>query len=136
MLSNEVPPSNMSSQHIQHSFAQSTKRTIQPLTEFKHPSSNQGILFPFIQDSKIVDYLTAVNEILADPKKIIAASRISNNRVAIFLANESLIELVLTSGIKICSQLIHGRRMANKPTKLIERIAYHLQLNTREIPIC
>ena len=94
-------------------------KKIPPLTTFEHPKSEQGIIFPFILDSKIREYLEATAQIVGDPKHIIAASRISNNRVAIFLSNTSLVDTLSQTTITISNQQIQGRLMKSKPKKLI-----------------
>ena len=103
------------------SYAKITKSKVTPLLDFNFPSAEQGIIFPYISDAKIYDYLVAVNSILNSPKQIIAASRISNLRVAIFLAKESLVDVIIEApkGLIIDGKEIRGRRMKNKPTKLI-----------------
>lgn len=98
-----------------------TKAKITPLTEFNFPTSDQGIIFPYIADAKIRDYLIAMTDHVGDPKHIIAASRISNNRVTIFLSNTQLVDTFLSKsdGLMIMNQRIVGRPMKNKPKKII-----------------
>lgn len=94
---------------------------IEPLTSFTFPTSEQGIIFPYVADSKIRDYLVATAEILGDPKYIIAASRISKNRVSVFLNSSEMVDNFLSrpNGIKIRNEVIRGRHLKNKPKKLI-----------------
>ena len=101
------------------SYAQATKIT--PLFDFKYPSAEQGIIFPYVPDSKIYDYLVAINSILNNPKQIVAASRISNLRIAIFVSEDDLVDTIIDSphGLIIAGKEIRGRRMKNKPSKLI-----------------
>ena len=119
--SSRQPTPNMDSNHPTTStYASKTK--IQPITTFQFPTTEQGIIFPFVPDSKIRDYLEAVSKQVGNPKHILAASRISNNRVAVFLSSENLVDIFFQEQkavIQIADNSIQGRRMKNKPKKLI-----------------
>ncbi len=49
------------------------------------PSKKQAIIFDTIDHSKLGDYIIVAIENIAAPKNIMAASRISNNRICVYL---------------------------------------------------
>ena len=78
-------------------FAEKTKSKITPLTEFQYPEEDQAIIFRHIENTKILDYLKAFLTVIKDPKAIIAASRVSNNRVVIFLDSADRVNNLLAT---------------------------------------
>ncbi len=101
------------------------RKKIQPLTSFDYPNAEKEIIFPYVPDTKICDYLVATAKII-EPKHIIAASRISNNREAIFVANETLVHTLVETSLSIANSQIQGRRLKNKP-KNSSHPTFHLQ---------
>ncbi len=95
------------------------KKKIQPLTSFHYPNAQQGIVFPYVPDTKIRDYLVATAKIFSESKHIIAASRIGNNRATIFLDNETLVDTLVETFLSIANCQIRGHRLKNKPKKLV-----------------
>lgn len=57
---------------------------ISPLTDFGYSNENQEIVFMCILDNKIIDYLLVMKDLVHGPTNIIAASKISRNRIIIF----------------------------------------------------
>ena len=78
-------------------FAEKTKSKIAPLTDFEYPDEKQAIIFKHIENVKILDYLKAFLSVIPDPKAIIAASRVSNNRVIIFLDSADRVQSLLNA---------------------------------------
>ena len=76
-------------------YASITKKKISPLTDFDYPSEEQGLTFPYLVDTKIIDYLQALKIPVGGAKNIIAAFRVSNNRVVVFLCNTQMVEKFL-----------------------------------------
>lgn len=101
-------------------YASKVKK-IEPLTSFIFLTSEQGIIIPYVADSKIRDYLTEISDILSTPKHIIASSRISKNQVSVFLDSSQMVDTFLSrpTSIKILNQLIYGRHLKNKPKKVV-----------------
>lgn len=62
------------------SYSDKTKTKISPLAKFNHPHDDQGIIFNCILDYQF------------GPQNIIAASKISNNRVVVHLKSASLVD--------------------------------------------
>lgn len=65
--------------------------------------------------------ISLVADIVGSPTHIIAASRISNNQVAIFLSDSKMIDSFVADlkYINISYQRLYGGPMKNKPKKLI-----------------
>lgn len=78
-------PASLSHSNSTVSYAAKLKRKIKPLTDMEYPDEEKPIIFQHIGDTKITDYLKASLPLINDPKAIIAASRVANNRVIIFL---------------------------------------------------
>lgn len=105
----------------QTSYAAKTKTKIAPLTNFVHPNDNQGIVFNTIQDYKLRDYLLAIKDLVGGPLSIIAASKVSKNRVIIFLKSEDLVNTFMTQhgGFSIHSNFIACRRLKSPTKRLV-----------------
>ncbi len=105
------------------SYAQKTQkaRKITPVTDFVHPTQEQGLIFNHFGDNKIRDYLVALTSLLHSPKDIIAASRVGNNKVIVFLSSPNLVESVIEQhkGFTLNNTWVKLNRLKPAATKLI-----------------
>lgn len=118
--SSQISPSKSSSS-INASYSQVTKAKITPLTTFKHPTEEQGIVFNCISDYKLCDYLIAVMNLVGGPLNIIAASKVSRNRIIIHLKDSSLVDSFMADhgGFKIEDNFIKCRRQKTPAKRII-----------------
>ncbi len=104
-------------------YAQMAKTKISPITEIQHPTEEQGMVFNCINEYKIRDYLVALTKTttIKDPKFIIAASKVSKNRIIIHLKSKELVEKFFENhtGFEIDSNFIKCRRLSNPMKKII-----------------
>lgn len=120
--SNSNSPTPTSSP-VPMSYAQKAQkaRKITPITDFVHPTQEQGLIFNHFGDNKIRDYLVALTSLLHSPKDIIAASRVGNNKVIVFLASSSLVDSVIErhKGFTLNETFVKLNRLKPVATKLI-----------------
>lgn len=62
--------------------------------EDSFPTNEQAIVLNVIEELKLLDYVSKVASIIG-PKNILSASRISNNRICMYLANVQLVEQIV-----------------------------------------
>lgn len=88
-------------------------------TTLTYPNKDQGLILNGYPEIHLEEYLLALSEKI-DPKQIIAASRISNNRINIFLTNKELVHKITTQNryLKIQDKQVEIRKYAT-PTKRI-----------------
>lgn len=115
------PQPHNSTSTQQPTFAQQTKKKIQPLTSFVHPTEEQGIIFNHIEGAKILDYLLALYKLVDGANNIIAASRVSGGRVIIFLADKELVNKFQKEhgGFQYQNTFIKTRKLKTPSVKLI-----------------
>lgn len=114
--SNQQPASQ-----IMLTYAAKTKRKITPLISFAHPDEIQGIIFNHVNDTPIPNYFEALSPLIGGPLNIIAASRVSGNRVIIFLSNANIVNDFMTNhgGFRINEGYVKIRYLKSTLTKLI-----------------
>lgn len=85
-----------------------------------YPKKDQAIIFTALDNSKLKDYLFAVGDIVT-PKAIVAASRISRNRICIYLDSKATADNFIekSGGIKINDQFIPAKKLINPTRKII-----------------
>lgn len=90
------------------------------VTSFKFPSKDQAIVLTALENVKIHDYLIAIGGII-QPKNIIFASRIANNRICIYLSSTSLVEKLVNTQkfITINGTNINIRRLLTPSQRLV-----------------
>lgn len=91
----------------------------QPTTTF--PSKKQAIIFPAIENLKLEDYLIALGNIIK-PSNIIFSSRISNNRICIYLSKEEILDNFMNTNqgkIQIGEQVLQTRRLITPNVRLL-----------------
>ncbi|KAG5872678.1 hypothetical protein JTB14_011977 [Gonioctena quinquepunctata] len=83
------------------------------------PKKDQAIVMHADDNVKLFDYIKGIGDIVG-PKHISFASRISNNRICIYLANPNLVDDLLKShpSVTINNNVINIRRLVS-PTKQI-----------------
>ena len=103
------------------SYADKTKKKIQPLTSFDYPKEDQGIIFNHLEGTKIRDYLLAIHQLIGGAKNILAASRVSGSRVIIFLASREMVEKFQKEhgGFHLGTSFVKTRVIKTPATKLI-----------------
>lgn len=103
------------------SYAAKTRRQITPLTDFCYPDEDQAIIFKHIESTKILDYLKALLPLIQEPKFIIAASRISRNRVVVFLDSADRVNTLMakSSSFLLGNTTIPFHRLRSPAKKLV-----------------
>lgn len=101
---------------LQNTYAK-TVRT-QPTATF--PKRDQAIIINVIENLKLPDYIIAVGNIVS-PRNILFASRISNNRICIYLSTNELVDEMVEnhSVIKVGNQELNVRRLVTPAKRLI-----------------
>lgn len=86
----------------------------------RFPKKDQAIVLSHNEDLKLTDYVTAVARII-EPKNILFVSRISNNRICIYLSNVDLVDTVISHGdtIKINNLDVGIRRLITPAKRII-----------------
>lgn len=84
------------------------------------PEREQAIVLSVVEDLKLVDYVATVGQIVG-PKNVIFASKISNNRICIYLANTNLVDFVVSnhSITTINNREVHIRRLVTPAKRVI-----------------
>lgn len=87
---------------------------------FKHPSKDQAVVLTSLEGFKLHEYITAVGSIIG-PKNVIFASRITNNRICIYLSSSNLVDNFLTNRntIQIQNTDIEIRRLVTPAQRLV-----------------
>nr|CAH7713918.1 unnamed protein product [Callosobruchus chinensis] len=87
---------------------------------YKHPNKEQAIVFPSVDGLKILDYLLNLGPIV-NPKNILFCSRISNNRICIYLSSKQIVDQFLetTGEIIINGESLRARRLITPSDRLV-----------------
>lgn len=120
LAGSNMQPTNMNP-NSRPTFAEQTKKKIQPITTFSHPTEEQGIIFHHVEGTKVREYLVAIYQLVGGASNIIAASRVSGGRVIVFLANKDIVEKFQTEygGFYIQNTFIKTRKLKTPSQKLI-----------------
>lgn len=110
------PSSTQNNQPPQNTYAKVTRT--QPVTTF--PKREQAIIINVMENLKLPDYIIAVGNIVT-PRNIQFASRISNNRICIYLATTELVDEIVEnhSSIKVGDQELTVRRLITPAKRII-----------------
>ena len=101
-------------------FADTVKKKIIPLTSFSHPTEEQGIIFNHVEGAKIREYLMAVHKLVGGAQNIVAASRVSGERVIFLASKEITDQFQNTSGGFLMGDLfIKTRKLKTPAIKVI-----------------
>ena len=100
--------------------ANTSKSYASVLNQQQSPKKDQAIVFNSVEGSKLLDYILAVGP-LVGPKNIIFSSRISNNRICIYLNNKTVVEKFINESrpIKINNEILYGRRLVTPSERLV-----------------
>ncbi|KAJ3640327.1 hypothetical protein Zmor_003634 [Zophobas morio] len=84
------------------------------------PAKEQAIVLTSIKDLKLTDYVVAIGDIVT-PKNVVFASRMSNERICIYLSDVSNVDQIISerSAITIQDKRIAVRRLINPARKII-----------------
>lgn len=83
------------------------------------PKKDQAILINFIEDLKLSEYVISIGNIVG-PKNILFASRISNNRICIYLSDIKYVDEVINHDkIEIRGNEVHIRRLISPAKRII-----------------
>ncbi|KAJ3654619.1 hypothetical protein Zmor_013794 [Zophobas morio] len=85
----------------------------------KFPKKDQAIVLHAINETKLTDFVVAIGN-LVQPKKILFASRIANNRICLYLSEKRIVDERVTkySSLTINNQEVGIRRLIT-PTRRI-----------------
>lgn len=124
MPTNNPSPSshspNFTSRATPHSYADKARPKIPPLTDFQYPKDDQGIVFNAIRDYRLRDYLVAIKDPIGGPQNVIAISKVSGNRIVLFLKNAEIADAFIgeQGGFTMNEDFIECRKL-KAPTKKI-----------------
>lgn len=98
------------------SYASKTKQT--PTTQ--HPSKTQAIVMHALENTELLEYLRPVGKII-QAKNIIFCSRISGNRICMYLTNKILVDKIMATSpyIDIGNQRVQIRRLITPSIRLV-----------------
>ncbi|CAH1110637.1 unnamed protein product [Psylliodes chrysocephalus] len=114
-------PSQGSSQNTTNNNQSRTYSTVAAQNKFNLPSKKQAIVFSALDNTKVEEYLYAIGNKI-QPQNILFISRISNNRICIYLSSEAIVEKFLNTdngSVVVNQQIIQGRRLINANERLI-----------------
>jgi len=74
---------------MSQTYASRTKIT--PIKSFTHPTAEQAIIFDHQEGLQTRDYMLAIYQLIDGAQNIIAASRVSGNRVIMYLSNADIV---------------------------------------------
>lgn len=89
-----VTQSNNTHQSTATSYVDATKSA--PASKLKFPKKDQAIIINAIESAKLSDYIQTLANIIG-PKSILFASRITNNRICIYLVDSHSVENLLSA---------------------------------------
>lgn len=84
------------------------------------PERDQAIIFDVIENTQKIDYIIGVGE-LVGPRNVIFASRVSNNRICIYLVSKNVVESFMSSykGITLNNTFVEARRLVSPARRVI-----------------
>lgn len=97
------------------------KNKILPLTEFTQPNDDQAIVFNCISDYRVIDYLLIIKDLVSGPQNIVAASKVSRNRIIFHLKTSDMVKDFFKEhgGFQIGDNYIKCRQMKIPLKKII-----------------
>lgn len=110
---------NLTSQFV-YTVDQSNSKMTYSNVANSGPSKEQAIVLNALNDIKIKDYIFAIGDLIG-PKKIISASRISRNRVCIYLDSKATADNFTESreGIEIEGKFVRVKKLISPTKKII-----------------
>ncbi|KAJ3661006.1 hypothetical protein Zmor_005429 [Zophobas morio] len=84
------------------------------------PAKDQAIVLSAIKDVKLTEYVVAIGDIVTS-KNVIFASRMSNDRICIYLSHKSYVDQIVSeySTIKVNGTEVNVRRLLNPAKRII-----------------
>lgn len=109
--------SENNSDRAQPSFANALKYA---RAKVSFPEREQAIVFDTLDNTVKDDYIVGVGKLIG-PKNIIFASRVSNNRVCIYLSSKKMVEtfIAVHEGITINDEFVRARRLVSPAKRVI-----------------
>lgn len=97
----------------QQSFSNITK-------QFRFPTKHQAIVFNSVDGVKLEEYIVSLGSKIK-PKNILFSSRMSNNRVCMYLASQELVDKFMRDikTINIKNEEIHARRLISPSERIV-----------------
>lgn len=88
--------------------------------KYKFPERDQAIVFDATENIKKNDFIVGVGQLIG-PKSIIFASRISNNRICIYLSSKDIVNKFITEfkGITLNDKFTAARRLVSPAKRVI-----------------
>lgn len=95
------------------SFSQVLKRIV-------HPKKDQAIIFSSIEGTPIKNYIVNLGKVVG-PKNVLFASRISNNRVCVYLSSKATVDkfMITHGGISLDDLFVPCRRLISPAKRII-----------------
>lgn len=86
----------------------------------RHPKKDQAIVFPAIDGFQLRDYVLDVGHKI-DPKHILYASRMSNNRICLYLSSKQIVNSFITThgGATIKDTFVAARKLITPSKRII-----------------
>lgn len=86
----------------------------------KFPSKEQAIIFGATENTRLQDYLIPLGSII-QPKNILFSSRLSNQRICMYLASREVVEDFMNKygSIEVNNQIIKARRLVTPAQRLV-----------------
>lgn len=105
--------SNQTKQDTTKTFAETTASSF-------FPKKDQAIIFNTIEGTPQIEYIKALST-LTNPANILFASRISNNRFCVYLANKNIVNDIIIHNptISVNNHTIHIRKLINQSKRII-----------------
>lgn len=91
------------------------------LTNHQYPKRNQAVVFDTVDGVKIEEYLNAIKK-KVDPKSVISASRITQNRFCFYLNDATLVDKITgddNNELNVCGHTIHMRPYVAKLKRVV-----------------
>lgn len=90
------------------------------ITQQNFPTKEQAIIFNAIDGIRLQDYLIKVGSII-NPKNILFASRLSNNRICMYLSSKEIVDKFMNENgiIEINGESLRARRLVTPAERLI-----------------
>ncbi len=107
--------------NLKPTFAEKTKKKIQPIHNFNHPTEEQGLIFKHVEGATIREYLLIIYKMVGGARNIVAASRVSGGKVILFLASKDLVDKFQEDhgGFTFGSTYITTRKLQAPAVKII-----------------
>lgn len=84
------------------------------------PSREQAIIFPALEETRLQDYLLPLGSII-EPKNILFSSRLSNQRICMYLKSKEIVENFMENhgAIEVKGQCLRARRLVTPAERLV-----------------